>query len=373
MSASRLPVPGLLLPALLSLAAPPAAANDASYHGFGAAVFLAREARVRMEAETVAIRHLGAEGGRRPWAVEATFTFRNLADVPVTVRMGHPDWRVRQDGPAGDDAWALADFRVSVDGTDVSPAHQDAIPAPGDAGADRAPPADFRDGAWTWEVAFPPGGVRVVRNTYRFGGVQTNGPYAACVGERPSPDARRAFWRQVPDRRDGWRFDDGLCATATYLVTSGRTWAGPIGRAEVSFQPDPSAPPHLWVPEPAATEIRDGRVVWRFSDWVPDRELSLHRVMPLPGDAAAGLPAFDTVDQARAWVVFARANGCDRATVMRVRAWTAAARDGRYDDPVLGGLAPVPPPGDATARPAGWDRTTRRILRVLDRFAETLR
>lgn len=357
-------------------------ANDASYQGFGATVYLAREARVRMVSETVDIRHQKDANdrmrSRKPYLVDATFRFRNLSDREVTVLMGHPDWHEQGDpGPGGHPlSWALADFQVWIDGVSVQPVHRDAIPPIETLGKrDLEAARHLRQGAWTWEVTFPPGGERIVRNTYRFGGLQTNGPYAACAGERPSRDARRAFWRRAGDLEDGWMFDGGFCATATYVTTSGRTWGGPIGDAVISMEVDPELPPHLFIPDPKATEVREGRVVWRFKDWTPRGELSIHSIHAVPGANASGMPAFDTVAQAKAWVKFAKANGFDRKTVLRVRAWTAAAREGRFDDPVLAAsfLAPEDPSEEGVGRdPVRWERDTRAILDVLNRFAASL-
>jgi hypothetical protein len=353
--------------------------NDASYQGFGATVYLSRDARIAMVSEEVDIRHVGAGDrthGRRVYLAEATFRFRNLTDREVTVLMGHPDWREHGDlVPAGERPWALAGFRVLVDGVPVEPSHQEASqpPAETDPGGDEAT-RQFWHGAWTWEVTFPPGGERVVRNTYRFGGLQTNGPYTACTGDRPSRDASLAFWRRVGDVRGGWEFDNGACSTVTYIATSGRTWSGPIGEAVISMDVNPSVPPHLFVPEPRASEVRDGRVIWRFRDWIPATELSVHTAGAIPGERASGLPAFDNPSQARAWVSFAKANGFDCATVKRVRAWTAAAREGRFDDPVLGDSARAAEVMDDSFVKSrrGWDRQTRRILAVLDRFVGTM-
>ncbi len=356
-------------------------ANDASYHGFGATVYLAREARVRMVSETVDIRFVrdDATDARkaRPYLTDATFRFRNLSDKAVTVLMGHPDWHVQEDSGYGHaPAWALGDFNVWVDGEPIAAVHRDTIVMPPTLGRrDMDAARHLRQGAWTWEVTFPPGGERLVRNTYRFGGLQTLAPYTDCIGERPSRDARRAFWVHARDVDHGWMFADGTCSVATYIATSGRTWGGPIGEAVITMEVDPTVPPHLFIPEPAATEVRDGRVVWRFRNWTPRTELSIRSVHPLPGEHASGLPAFDTVAQAKAWVKFARANRFDRGTVLRVRAWTAAAREGRLDDPVLAAFdrAAQEPLGEGAMRdPVRWARETRTILDVLDRFAASL-
>jgi hypothetical protein len=140
-------------------------------------------------------------------------------------------------------------------------------------------------------------------------------------------------------------FEDGLCGVVSYVVTTAKTWSGTVGDAEISIELPPDVPPHLFVPVPEATEVRDRTVTWRFRDWTPKRELSVILVHPYPPGDSEAPPAFGSVAQARAWTSFARVNGFDAAAVRRASDWTAGAREGR----------------DANE--------TKRILEVLDRFA----
>ncbi len=372
---------------LAVLAALPARANDASFLGAGATVFAVQEGRVRMVREHVVVRHVGGtgrEGRATRWEADVTFRFENLSDAPIEVQMGFPDWLDRSetavDGPDGP-PWVIRDFQAWVGGAPVAAVHKRVAarppPGPGEDGV-VIPPGRVRDlgcdGAWTWTVAFAPRAAVEVRNRYRFGGFDSNGPFAACAGEPVPPAARRAWWRHAARPRGGWDVENGLCGAVTYVVTTGRTWAGPIGEAIVEMDLDPDAPPHLFVPVPEAEEVKEGRVRWHFRDWTPRHEVSVLYARPVPVDGPGGLPAFDTVDQARAWTRFARANGIGRDVVDRLVAWTAAARQRRHDDPAVAVVArawlPGPEAGEPPPPPLSAD-VTRRILDVLRRFAAT--
>lgn len=332
----RTPIIALVSCTLLPCAA---LANDASYYGDGATVYAAKESRVRMARERVFVRPSAPREGEprflARWEADCTFDLRNLTAEPVTVQVGFPDWRAFGDHP--DRGWAIRDFRVEVDGKPVEAVHKEVSPPK---------TGDFRhEGAWTWSVSIPASGTATVRNTYRFGGFSSNGPYSACAGEKPHAAARRAFWRHAPRVEGAHDFEDGLCGVVSYVVTTAKTWSGTVGDAEISIELPAETEPHLFVPVPEATEVRDRTVTWRFRDWTPKRELSVILVHPIPPDDPEARPAFASVAQARAWTTFAKANGFDAAAVRRASDWTAKAREGRNA------------------------AETKRILEVLERFA----
>lgn len=365
-----------------------ASANDAAFWGQGATVFAVKESRVRMERERVKVRYVPPPADGKPiearpvrWEADATFELRNETDAEITIQVGFPDWEdhseVRREGPGPH--WAIRDFRTEVDGKPVDAVHK-VVARKADAtstGTDAIPQEvlDLGYGAtWTWDVTFPPKGLVTVRNTYRFGGYNSNGPFEACAGDPPAPEAKRAFWRGAKPMRGGWAFGDGTCDRVEYIVTTGRTWGGPIGVADIEIEVLPGTPPHLFVPVPDATEVADGKVRWHFENWTPRREVAVLYSWPIPDDATHGLPAFDTAAQAKAWTRFARANRFAKAAVGQVIVWTKAARDLRLTDPVLTPflthfkwyMESFPPDKPASAR------QTRQIVDVLSKFAGTL-
>jgi hypothetical protein len=326
-----LAVAACLVVAALAL---PAGANDASFEGDGATVFAVKETRVRMAHERVQVRWTAQPGeeARAPWLTDALYTFENLTDADVTLQMGHPDWRTHGDGRGR--RWALRDFAVEVDGKPVEAVHKEVLTP-----EDRPKLLDERfRAAWVWDVTIPAGGRLQVRNTYRMGGLRANGPFEVCAaigdGDELPPAAKKAHFIAAKPRRGGTDLRNGLCSTVTYVVTSGRTWAGPIGEAEFEFDLRPGTPAYMVVPVPAAHEVAGGKIRWRFEDWTPDGELSVHYTFPLDQDGPV-LPAIETPAEARAWRAFAVANGMDTATLEYARDFTAAVLAGQHDAPVL--------------------------------------
>lgn len=304
--------------ALAALAPAPVLANDASFLGDGARVFPAHEARVRMAREKVAITWTGAPP--YTWQADCTFEFENLADRPVQVQMGFPDSAAHSEAVRG--PWAIRAFTATVDGRPVATEHKELTPA-------HARKAGYQ-AAYLWPVTLAPRARVTVRNTYAFGGTDTNGPFATVAG-RGSPLRREhVFWRvaRSPSRqaRSQADFEDGAPSTISYVVTTGRTWAGPIGESEISIQLPPGIPVHQVIPLPTGYQVEGGRVVWRFRNWRPRHEIHLYwlRWVPPPedarDDAQAGHFGPQTVAQARAWVRFARRSRYDRASLQPVKA-----------------------------------------------------
>ncbi len=323
-----------------------ATANDAAFWGQGARVVAVEEARVRMERETVVIRYEPLVDEQTPrtrgerWHADATFEFRNVTGTAFTIPVGFPDWEdLSETAPKGPGPhWVIRDFRVWVDGQAVAATHREVTTDVAQTGATTVPKAIHDLGyraAYTWDVTFPPHKTVTVRNTYRFGGFHSNGPFSACVQKADTRAAQRAFWRQAHPPKNGWAFGDGICERIAYIVTTGRTWNGPIGEADITIEIPPGTPPHLFVPTPEATQVTPTMVRWHFKHWRPKGEVAILYARPIPGEGQEGLPAWQTRAQKQAWRRFAAANHFTAEAIDHVLTWIRAAREGRLDDPVL--------------------------------------
>jgi hypothetical protein len=305
----------LLIPCLLLAA--PAAANDASFMGDGATVFAIKEERITMERESIVIRHDPAAKLERRWVADCTFTFRNLTPRQVEVQVGFPDWKAQGEVRG----WAIRDFVATVEGKEVKATHKKIEPP----GPLRPQPLPRQvklayQAAYTWPVVFPPNGRVVIRNRYRFGGHSSNGPLAACLPARRAAEQPDLFWRLR--LKGGVDFADAFCSSASYIVTSGRTWAGRIGEAEIAIQLPADAWPHLFTPLPPASSVDGGWVRWRFKDWAPSQELMVVLFTPTYAgrdESREQTPFFESLDQAKAWTRFAVRNGLSATTVRLLR------------------------------------------------------
>ncbi len=297
--------------------APAARANDGSFHGQGATVYAAVQAKVVMERESIIIRHDPKAKWERRWAADCTFTFRSKARRPVEVQMGFPNWRVQGDGRG----YGVKDFVALVNGKKVFTVHKKV-----DRGKSRRGmrlPRGVRlafDKAFTWKVTFPPKGRLVVRNTFRFGGVSTMGPARRCFHGQDRRRLKHVFWKRAKPPKGGRDFDQGsTCTSVTYIVTTGRTWGGPIGQADIAIQIPPRAWPHLVVPLPAASEVSGGWVRWRRRNWTPRRNLTVVFVHPIPNDETNAPPLFNGAREVKAWLRFARLNRFSADMAARLR------------------------------------------------------
>lgn len=381
--AARLLLPALAAAWVLALGgASPALANDAAFYGEGATVFAIKEERIVMERESITIRFdADTRDIRRRWVAECEFVFRNRSKQAVEVQMGFPDWHAHGEAPSldaggkpGADAWAIRDFAVQVAGTPLPVAHK-AVDNRGGRDARPALPRRVKldyDAAYTWTLRFEPGETIVVKNSYRFGGFSSNGPFDGCVwGKRPAL-LRSVWWRNAPVQKGGWDFENCVCQSVTYIVSTGRTWGGPIGQADIAIQIPPGMWPHLTVPLPAAASVSDGWVRWRFRRWTPRDELGVVFVRPIfPEDddaPARWLPLFDTPAQAGAWVRFARQNGFagELAGLLR-KAYEL--RHGLAPHPEVQALVGQDAWGPRPANmPAALSAAEKRIVGILSRF-----
>jgi hypothetical protein len=348
--------------ALVSLLVPALAqANDASFYGDGATVFAIKDARIAMEREAITIRYdRAAKSHMVQWVATCVFTFRNLTDEPVEVQMGFPDWM-----GAGDDGgqWAIQSFQVKVRDKRVRAVHKAVAEGAGEV------PGQVKleyDAAYTWKVRFVPGETVVVENSYRFGGFSSNGPFSACVWNEKPERLSSVYWRKARKPTGGWDFEDGVCKVVSYIVTTGRTWARPIGVADIAIELPPGTWPHAIVPLPAATQVDQGWVRWHFENFSPTEELRVVLVRPTFREDDTWLPLFDTPAQAQAWVRFAAQNGFSKATVEQVRR-AYELRHGRIEDAKLAELTE-----DWGPRPAGkatpLSAQEKRIVAILQKY-----
>lgn len=216
-------------------------ADDASLGRDADGVYPMKDAELEMVAEEVTIRLLPAEGpdgaaGLRA-AVTCEFTFRNSSDTARDVLMGFPaQYRpeIVADAVGGDPL--VHEFTVRIDGTEVPADLEPASPVAGDEGSLFA--------SWyTFGVTFAPGQTRSVVNTYTLKNLHNS------IGQ--------AYLR--------------------YVLTTGRYWKGPIGKAVVRVELGEVGPhqlenlyPNTWRFSP------DGRTLtWSRENFEPSYDLEI--------------------------------------------------------------------------------------------------
>lgn len=315
-------------------------ADDASFFGDGVTVYALKESRIRMQKETVVIRY-DAKDRARTWIADCTFVFVNESDQPIDLQMGFPDWRTFGDASAAD-AWAIKRFVVDIGGRDVETEHKD-VARLAVQGIDALPPGSESDyqGAYTWQVHFAPRAKLVVHNTYSFGGLSTMGPFLSTY-DQPGFPGEWLFWRArgSNEKIGGCDFDDAIFQRIQYIVTTARTWGGPIGEADITIQIPPLALPHQLVPSPTATSIGRGVVHWHRTEWSPTQEIALYFATPT-GEQCRRPPLFDSEVQARAWMRVAKENGVTRDAVGLVRDAYRARRAGEKRGALPAGEAKI--------------------------------
>jgi hypothetical protein len=306
-----------------------------SFIGDGATVFAFRDHRVQMLEETIRVRYSPKENKVRPWAADCRFVFKNLTRKPVTVQMGFPDWRTAGEAPRGG---AIAAFSASVDGKPVPATRKTVDNTTSDKKAKAKVSKGKRrsgvklarrvrlayDAAYTWPVTIAAGGKVTVRNRYRFGGFASNGPLRACTNGRSKASLRSLFWRRAKRKKGGLDYENGVCRALQYIVTSGRTWAKTIGKADIAIELPPDVWPNMVLPFPRASEVTTKWVRWQRKNWRPKKELSVVFLHPITQTRA---PSFDTAAQARAWLRYAKRHGFSRG-IVEVMAQAQAAATG---------------------------------------------
>ncbi len=283
--------------------------NDASFGGDGATVFALKEKRIRMVKETIVISRLADKSA---WKADCEFVFENTTNQKVTVKMGFPDWFLNWGEEPS--MWALKDFTAVVDGQSVKTTHAE---------VKKGLPDQKRleyNGAYTWPVVFAPKAKINVKNTYVFTGFSSMGPFDGCMNARDSKIAKDLFWKNSKQKPNGWDFENCSCSVISYIVTTGRTWGGSIGEADIKIQLDEEYLPHTVVVYPQPTRVSNGWIQWQFKNWKPESDLTVMFLRPAPPDSATDkTPLFDTTEQARAWLKYAQKNNFDKPLIAKVR------------------------------------------------------
>lgn len=181
-----------LLASLVALAPASAVANDASFGFVGGALELQEEADVSLVAEHLQFTY---EGPGVRWRANLRYELHHDGDAPITLQVGlpfrFPDPDSDAYGPGYQDP--IEEFVTEVDGVPVAVQQvPEEIPAD----------AMEYDRVYLATVTFEPGQTRVLTHRYvTYGGVDSSG---------------------------GWWFD--------YLLTTARSWNGPIGSVAIDFQ-----------------------------------------------------------------------------------------------------------------------------------------
>lgn len=246
--AHRLPVAAILLGLGLILASP-ALADDASLGRVGDGVHPLHQTDVQMLAEEVRVKVFPERS-----EVEATFTFLNRGPA-VDLLVGFPQALEQADperAEFGDDT-ALHDFRAWVGGREApvqlekaatsgqgSQAGETVQPGSGSPGSPALPPYP----AW---YTFP-----------------------VSLASREKVEVRNTYWV----KNTAW--SNGEVETG-YILQSGATWAGRIGRGRVELVLEGIEPYRVLGARPGNWRLeKENTYVWEFADWEPDQDITLH-------------------------------------------------------------------------------------------------
>jgi len=250
--AHGLPVEAILLGLGLGLLglgptpAGPALADDASLGRVGDGVQPLHQTEVQMVAEEVRVK-VSPERSE----VEATFTLLNRGPA-VNLLVGFPQ-ALEQAGPEraefGDDT-ALHDFRAWVGGREVpAKLEKAATGGQGSQAGERSPPE-------SGPHALPP-----YPAWYTF-------PVSLASGEKV--EVRNTYWV----KNTAW--SNGEVETG-YILQSGATWAGRIGRGRVELVLEGIEPYQVIGARPGNWRLeKENTYVWEFADWEPDQDITLH-------------------------------------------------------------------------------------------------
>lgn len=228
-------------------------ANDTAVWEYpdGSGVIPMAEENIQMVAETVRIR---VKKDTR-MEVEARFTFKNLSDKPVKVTMGfpfHENW--------GEEFWeeevsSKATAKDSLRFVSLVDGKKVRVRLKEDVTENEQIPFWNRRFFFVWDVEFAPGQTRKLITRYET-------------------DWDR--WHNV---------DDQFSYTFTYITSSGAAWAGKITDAVISMDvPKKLARPTwsdesiiYWKFSPSEPSVNpdSSRLVWHFTNWEPDRDISL--------------------------------------------------------------------------------------------------
>ena len=227
-------------------------ANDTSVWEYpdGSGVIPMAEDNIQMVAETVRVK---AKKDTR-MQVEARFTFKNLSDKSVKVTMGFPfneNWGEEfwEEGSGKSTTRDSLRFVSLVDGKETK------VRLKEDVTKNEQNPSWNRRFFFVWDVEFTPGQTRKLTTRYET-------------------DWDR--WHNV---------DDQFAYTFTYITTSGAAWAGKITDAVISVEIPKKLMRPTWSeesviywkfsPSEPSASPDSSRLVWHFTDWEPDRDISV--------------------------------------------------------------------------------------------------
>jgi len=215
--------------------------NDGVFYGSGGAVVPSRSTHVRMVAEEVIL------DMTTPREVHGTciFVFENTGPTD-TLLVGFPDFAPQDESgrPPPDQPSAIRDLLVTVDGERVETRDVPvrALPA---AGFETAVPEPGYDRAHVWPCVFEAGETRVLRTEYRH-----------------VPSA--TVW-------------DGT--VIPYVLTTGASWAGTVGKVVVRLRPGPLRVKYAYYPE--CWTWTGEEYVWVASELEPSQDIRIGMDDPL--------------------------------------------------------------------------------------------
>lgn len=261
---------GFILLGLGLTLAGPALADDASLGRVGDGVQPLSQADVQMLAEEVRVKVFPERS-----EVEATFTFWNRGPA-VNLLVGFPQALAQAElerAEFGDDT-ALHDFRAWVGGRQAPVQLEKAAGGgQGSLAGETAPP----EGGSPGSPALPP-----YPAWYTF-------LLSLTSGEKV--EVRNTYWV----KNTAW--SNGEVETG-YILQSGATWAGPIGRGRVELVLEGIEPYQVIGARPGNWRLeKENTYVWEFKDWEPDTDITLHfsnrpgPAAPDPAAPAGGQPA----------------------------------------------------------------------------------
>jgi hypothetical protein len=318
----------------------PLYANDGSFEGTGATVFAIKDNRILMEKEEITIKFNRdfytnpSKYRTKRWLADCTFTFINTKSEPVRVQMGFPDHYSHGDGPLPE--WTISDFTTTIKNRFAEVTHKK-VDTSKELLDIKKSLRLFYQGAYTWMVEFQPNERITVKNTYAFGGGSFNGPFIDLIKDKDSfvrIFREQLFWNGIRPGKQDWDYMNAGYEYASYIVTTGLTWAGPIGEADIKIELPPYTLPHLLIPSPRSYRIDNGFIHWTFKNWRPKQEIALYILRPYPPDVAPEKypPLFDNLQQARAWLRIARKHNFDSYHINLLKNAYLAKYGHRFDD-----------------------------------------
>ena len=221
------------------------------YGEFGQIIFSGT--KVQMVAETVDLR-LTADR----CFVNVLFTMKNTGDKSETFEVGF----------LADYKGERQKFRVTVDGKEVKPTEKQLWRT-------RSHGRSTWRTYWKlWEMTFPPDEPVQVNVSHEtdLSGKQIRNP-SFLASERYFPnlayvDGVKDEWDEVKSRL--------IYRKATYVLTTGRGWKGPIGSCDINVEFDGFKSENVVLPVvPDGAEVHKSGIRWRFKDLEPETNVSV--------------------------------------------------------------------------------------------------